>query len=700
MYDNKLAAWIEKYLRENAGYDFKSGDIARAMGLKKHKRRDLEDTLLKMKKQRRINGKNKRYSSSTSTPSQEFTGKFDARPLARNRSFAFVIQEGRDIYISREDVMNAYHGDTVTVAIKFEGRDYLHGYITGIKERAREEVVGTLEQNQGKYFLIPDSSLIHTEFQVNDIGTAKRGEKVVCRITNWGNPEEYKLPAGIIIEVLGQPGDPDVEIMSVIRQNDLPLIFPEEVLKELDTLDDEISEKETAKRNDFRSIYTLTIDPASARDYDDAISLEKTETGYLLYVHIADVAHYVKPGTALFAEAAKRGNSFYFPRKVIPMLPELISNGLCSLRPEEDKLTVSVITELTADGTIQKQYAVESIINSNVRLNYEEVDELFAEKDVLLDSEAQNHLLVMRELSRKMQVKRIERGYLSLDLPETEYIFNDEGMVIDLQRSRETESHQLIENFMLTANEYIARQLSKYPTLFRIHEAPDADSIEDMKRLANVHKFDFEIITTLNHAFQKALNSLETEARHRVFDRIILRHLKRARYDTFNKGHFGLAMEYYTHFTSPIRRLCDLIVHHQIKGVINQTYSEKDKSGFSGVKLKEYAEIATERENLADNCEREIDQKNKLLFMKKHLGEEFAGVIVGIKSNIILVELDRYPVIGVVPISSLKDDHYEYHEFQELLLGTQKAQAIKLADVVKIQVVKIDDDIILGIIEK
>jgi len=382
------------------------------------------------------------------------------------------------------------------------------------------------------------------------------------------------------------------------------------------------------------------------------------------------------------------------------MLPERISNGLCSLRPEEEKLTLSVITNFDLSGNIRNQYAAESVMISNVRLSYEDVDELFEEKDNDMNQDTKTGLFEMRELSRILQEKRIERGYLSLNMPETEYVFDDEGHVIDLQRSLETESHQLIENFMLVANEYVAKQLGRYPTMYRVHEAPKAESIEDMKRLANVHKFDFDMTTTLNAAFQKALASLETAEKHRVFDRIILRHMKRARYDTINRGHFGLAMMDYTHFTSPIRRLCDLVVHHQLKAMINHQQESEQKLVFSELKMKEFAKIATVRESIADTCEREIDKKNKLLFMKKHLGEEFMGVIIGIKANIIMVELDRYPVMGIIPVSSLKDDYYEYHEFQELLLGTQKAQAIKLADIVKVQVVKVDDDVILQMIER
>ncbi len=700
MYDNQLAERIVKYLEQNKGDKFKSGDIARTLHLKKHKRRDLEDTLRKLKVQRKITGKNKLYYIETSTPFQEIIGKFDARPLAQNKSYAFVLQDNKDIYISREDVMNAYDGDEVSVAIKYESKDRISGYITGIRKRARDTIVGRLEKYQGRNILTPDNSLIHSEFEIYNVGEANTGEKVVCLVTNWGDPEQRLLPGGKVIEILGIAGDPDVEIMSVNRGYDLPLEFPEIVLRELPEIQVDISAEEISKRADYRGLYTITIDPASAMDYDDAISLKTTDNGYQLYVHIADVSHYVKLGSAIFAEAENRGNSYYFPRKVIPMLPEKLSNGVCSLRPGEEKLTLSVVTNYDNEGNILNQEALESVIKSDCRLSYEEVDAYLEKVEHQLEHETQDIISLMQELSRKLQVKRIERGYLSLDLPETEYIFDEEGHVINLKRSQETESHQIIENFMLSANEYVAQQLSCAGTIYRIHEAPGPESIEDLQRLAGVYNFTFDLSHTLNKAFQIALESLDTEDRHRVFDRLILRHMQKARYDIINLGHFGLALADYTHFTSPIRRLCDLVVHHQLKAKLRDQRQEERNLTFSRTQLEKLAGIATEKELVADNSEREVDLKNKLIFMKKKVGEEFSGVVVAVKSTSLIIEIDEYPVTGVVPLSSITDDYYEYHAFYDTLLGTRKAQSIRLADRFKVKLVRVDEDIIFEIIDK
>lgn len=700
MYDSQLADRIEKYLKQYEGDKFKSGDLYRALHLKKHKRRDLEDTLRKLKQKRIIAGKNKLYYIDGSPLLQEFIGKFDARPLAQNKSYAFVLQEKRDIYVSREDVMNAFHGDEVVVAIKYEGRDSLHGYITGIRQRARTNVVGRLESYHGRHFLIPDNSLLHSDFEIYESGAAVVGDKVVCEVTNWGNSEKRIMPGCKVVEILGKAGDPDVEIMSVICGYDLPLEFPDAVISELEHLSAEIADEEIDKRSDFRELYTITIDPASARDYDDAVSLERIDSGYRLYVHIADVAQYIKPGTALFEEALKRGNSYYFPRKVLPMLPEKISNGICSLRPAEEKLTMTVITEYNSQGAVINQKVVESIIDSDCRLAYEEVDEFMENREHQLDTETQSLILLMQELSRLLQKKRLERGYLSLDLPETEYIFDEEGHVIDLKRSMETESHQIIENFMLSANEYVAELLSRTTTLFRIHETPDQEQIRDIQRLAGIYKFNFDLSHTINNAFQIALDSLETPDRHRVFDRLLLRHMKKARYDITNMGHFGLALQTYTHFTSPIRRICDLVVHHQLKALLKNDFFADKGLVFTKAKLTEIAEIATEKEILADTAEREVDIKNKLLFMKKKVGEEFNGVVIAVKASLIVIEIDEYPVTGIVPLSSIKDDYYEYHAAYDTLLGTQKSQAIRLADRFKVILVKVDDDIIFEIKDK
>ncbi|HHE38983.1 MAG TPA: ribonuclease R [Candidatus Cloacimonetes bacterium] len=695
MYDKKLEYQIIRLLSENTHTSFKIKDIAREIRIKKHKHKDLIDTLFKLTKEKKIFLKNRKYSyHQIENNTKYITGKFDARPLAKNKSFAFVISDELDLFISEEDTLTAYHNDLVEAEVKFSRKNKKYGIITKIIKRNKNNFVGTVQEFQKRFFLIPDNSRIHTNFLINKLSGAEVGKKAILKVTNWGNREMMKLPVGDIIEVLGEAGEPEVEIISVIKHYELPLFFPEKVLFELQEIPDFITEIEKKKRKDFSDLLTFTIDPISAKDFDDAISLKKTEKGWKLYVHIADVAHYVQPQTELFKEAKNRGNSYYFPKKVIPMLPEKISNKICSLRPFEEKLTISVITEFDKNYEIIGQNVVESVIKSNARLSYEEVDALFENRENNIDPEVARILFEMKKLSSSLSAKRKKQGYLSFDLPETEFIFDDEGHIIDLKRSQETESHTLIENFMLIANEFVAKILSSKNTIYRVHEKPDEEDIEQIKEIAEKYDLCFERKKNLNKTLQILLDSMPDEIHHRVFDRIILRKMKKAKYDIKNIGHFGLALSNYTHFTSPIRRLSDLVIHHQIKGKLHSSAAL-----FSKKELFDLAKTASEKEIIADEAEREVEFKNKKIFMKMRLGEVFKGIIVGIKSFSMLIELNEFPVIGVIELSSLTDDYYEFYERQNCLIGKKKGKMFKLMDKFEVQVIKVTDDIYFSLFE-
>ena len=719
MFDSKIAYKVKNLLSVNRDQHFKIKDIARDIRLKKHKHKDLIDTLFILGKEEKIAVKGRTYSyknteskrsrkarqegrsprsSDGNSQHKVLQGTFDATSLARNKSYAFVITDSVDVFVSAEDTLNAYHKDKVEVEVRYGRQGKQFGIITRIVERAREQIVGKVQDYRGQYLLIPDNSRIHTNFMINkkDIPLKNTKDmKVVLQVTNWGNRELQKLPAGEIVEILGKAGDPDVEVLSVIKQYGLPLTFPDEVLAELNDLSDEITEEEIVLRHDLRDLPTLTIDPASAKDFDDAISFISTDNGYKLYVHIADVAHYVKPGMKLFEEAAKRGNSFYFPKRVIPMLPEKISNKICSLRPFEEKLTVTVQTNLDKNYRIASQEVYESIIKSNVRFNYEEIDELFEGKETKIEPEISKILFEMKKISAFLLEKRKQKGYLHFNLPETEFIFDEEGHISDLQRSSETESHQLIENFMLIANEYIAIRLSKQNTMYRIHENPDEKKLLNMKDIVKRYEMQLNLKQNYNYALQQLLDDMPSPLYHRVFDRMILRSMKRARYSVENEGHFGLAIQNYTHFTSPIRRLCDLIVHHQIKDLINER-----KEKFTRKEIFDYAGVGTEQESLADESEREVEMKNKLIFMKKKLGEEYDGIVIGVKPTGLIVEIDRYPITGVIPISSIKGEYLEYDDRYMMLIGKSSGLIFKLTDKVKVQVSNIDDEVKFQLIKK
>lgn len=687
MYDKKLANRVKKLLEQNRHKRYKIKDIGKSLNVGKHKYRDLVDTLFGLVKDEEIKLQNRKYTSKASKRGKVIEGVFDARSLAKDRSFAFVNCKEFDVFVSSEDTMNAFHNDKVLVEIKYNQRGKRYGTVIRIIERATDTFVGTIEEYRGKYYLIPDNTKIHTNFMVTEPTELKSGYKAVLKITNWGSPSLNKFPGGKITEILGKAGEPEIEILSVIKQYDLPLEFPDDVLAESALISEEISEY--SERKDLRELLTITIDPASAKDYDDAISLEKIDNGWQLYVHIADVAHYIETDTLIFQEAIERGNSFYFPGQVIPMLPQRLSNKICSLRPYEDKLTLTVITAYDEAFNIRGQSVCESIICSNARLTYDEVDELFETDNSSLPSDVSTMLYDLRKLSRALTARRIKDGYLRFDLPETDYVFDEDGHVTDLRRTRETESHEIIENTMLVANQYVANRLSKSETMYRIHEKPDDIGIENIQVLADNFDLKFEYNKKFNYTLQTLLDSMPEEY-HRVFDRMILRNLKRARYDTENKGHFGLAMNNYTHFTSPIRRLCDLIIHHQIKAMLHQSDSPFDQKT-----LDSYAEQATERELLADETEWEVDRKNKIKFMKKRIGNEYSGIIVNAHSSAIFVELDKYPVVGIIDIASLKDDYYVFNEKTMSFTGKRRKKKFRLADKVKVLVSRVDDDIYL-----
>ena len=695
MYDIDLGIRIKRLLDNSVGKHYRLKEIDKILRIRKHKHRVLIDTLYGLAKDKEIRLVQKKYTSLKKNNRKFLIGKFDARPLARDKNFAFVICEEADVFISSEDILNAYHNDTVKIEIRTGRRDKLYGFVVKVLERYREEIVGTVHKHNGKYFLEPDNSRIHTSIDIANIKKAVPNDKIVLSIKNWGNREKFRLPIGDVKEVLGKAGDPEVEILSVIKHFDLPLDFPENVKNAVNAISDEISNKEIALRKDLRELNTITIDPTSAKDFDDAISLEKTDDGYELYIHIADVAHFVKLDSPIFEEAFARGNSFYFPKRVIPMLPTRLSNNICSLRPFEDKLAMTVYAKFDKDFTIITQDIFQSVIRSDRRFSYEEIDDYFAKIENDISPQISEILDNVLKLSHFLSNKRKKNGYLYFDLPETQYQFDDEGHVIDLIRSSETDSHKMIENCMLIANEYTSKLLSSHRTLYRVHEKPTESKISQLTDLMARCNVKFSMRSSINKAFQTLLEQLPSEEHHRVFDKMILRSMQKAKYSTINKGHFGLAINNYTHFTSPIRRLCDLVIHHQLKDII----LNRNRS-FDAKQLISIAEQASLREVIANESEREIDFKNKILFMKKHIGEEFEGIIVGMKQDGMLVELDRYPVIGLIDFKMMPKTHFSFIQKQMIILTDSNKKAYHLTDKIKVSIDKVDTDIYLGIVEK
>ncbi len=710
---NIIKESLVKFFKKHGNQSYTAFQCVSSIGLRKTEQADVQSVLNELVQELFIEKIGKKYSLRSDfieeivekeepalkeKEAKTVTGTFDATSLAKNMSFAYVIMDdGIDIKISAEDTLNAYHRDIVEVELIKNKANRRIGIIKRIIERYSNKFVGTVDYVSKKKLFICDNLKIHNPFQISGAADNLKGKKVVIEIDNWGNRLMNQLPSGKIVEVLGDSGLPEVELLAVIRDFDLPLEFPEEVLKEALAIDGKITEADIAKRSDFRDIFTFTIDPISAKDFDDAISLEELGEGKLrLYVHIADLAHYIKLDGEIFKEALNRGNSYYFPKKVLPMLPEALSNKMCSLRPDEEKMTVTVITDFDNNGAIISQDIKESVICSNARLSYEEVDLLFEDKEHGLDENIVKTLNLMRFLSQQLYKKRVQKGYLSFDLPEVEYIFDDEGYLVDLKRSQETDSHRLIENFMLVANEFVAKRLTKLTgtTIYRIHEEPNNEDLMKIKDILKFHKISFQVDENINKTWQNVLKCLPTEEYHRVFDRMVLRSMKKAKYSTAHIAHFGLGIPTYTHFTSPIRRLCDLIVHFQLKKYeFHKALDEVGKNDLSSAAVFNYAGIATKKEALADESERAMEDKTLLAFMKKKVGDEFTGIIIAFTNSAMVIELDDLPVRGIVKYMSLTDDFYELYERLKVVKGRRRGRVFKLADKVEVSVDMVTDDI-------
>lgn len=733
------------FLKDNRGNYYTISDLSNTLPINKHEHKYIKNILNKLARSRRITKRGKKFTvkSAKGSPGKQgsVVGVFDATSLIKGYSYAFVKHDDGDILIDSEDIANAVHNDKVLVELRYKKRGLLYGSVVKVVERATERFTGNIIAYRGKTIFVPDLKKLHINFEVKYLDKATLGDKVVVKVVDWGEQKLRRKPSAKVEEVLGKAGEKDVEELAIFKQFDLPLDFPEEVDIETEAINEEISDDELGRRQDYRSLLTITIDPATAKDYDDAISLTrilddgteqeitedfgaKKPKGYRLYVHIADVSHYLRTDSALFSEAVERGNSFYFPRHVVPMLPFRLSNKICSLRPDEDKLTVTVVTDFNERFRITEQSAYESVIRSSFRLNYDEVDLFFTSKGGNVSEQTiPNHvkevpvevhslLSSLRELSSALSRKRYEKGYIPFHMPEMEVEFDEQGKIKDLHRSKETESHKMIENCMLIANEYVAALLAKKTgqSVYRVHEEPELEDFEKMLRLLRYYKITSRKETSMQKTIQNLLTDMPTDDFRRVFDFIILRTMKKARYDTRPLGHFGLAAKNYTHFTSPIRRVCDLTVHHLLRQFIGKEASASEHLFSSAARcrnadnqkgddnnrtksLSYIAERASSQELLADSVERETERLYKRMYMQDKIGEVFDSIVVSMNKNSIRVELNSVPVTGQIVLESLKDDYYRFYPEYMELIGRRNGKVIRLLDRVKVRLESIDLDL-------
>jgi ribonuclease R len=632
------------------------------------------------------------------------------------RGFGFVVPDrpvenvSGDIYVAGSNLNQAMHGDRVVARIERVTDRGAEGRILRILERGASRIVGRYEADgSGQGFVIPFDRRLIMDVQIpgGEPGSAASGDMVSAEITRW--PTAARGPLGRIVEVLGDIDDPGVDNEIIIRKYGIPDEHGPESVEEARRLGTTVRESDLAGRSDFRPQLTVTIDGEHARDFDDAITIERLPSGnYWLGVHIADVAHYVPEGSALDEEAYERGTSVYFPERAVHMFPSDLSTGLCSLNPKVDRLVQSCVMEIDSRGDVVRYELHDGVIHSDARMTYTEVNAILTERHA--ETVAKYRELVptferMHELFEILNRRRHRRGSIDFDLKEPEIVLDDEGMVEEIIAAERNVAHRIIEEFMLVANETVASHLSEkeIPSLYRVHEDPDPLKVEEFQ----------EFISTLGYTLGKAASDVSPRDFQKLVQRmrgtpeekpiafLMLRTMQKARYDASNLGHFGLAAENYTHFTSPIRRYPDLVVHRTLREGRQRGMSEERRNDLLE-DLPEVARHTSERERRADDAERELVQWKKVRFMADKVGDEFDGYVTGVTAFGLYIELIEHFVEGLVHVSTMADDYYRFVDRAHILRGENKGRVYRLGDRVHVQVVKVDMErrqVDLGLVE-
>lgn len=630
-------------------------------------------------------------------------GLFVGKLVSHKKGFGFVESDEeytQDLFIPADSLNGAMHNDRVIAEITTPATDEkrAEGRIIKVVERAITDVVGTFQESKNFGFVLPDNKKFNKDIFIPKkfFNGARGNDKVVCRITQW--PTEDRKPEGKIIEILGQKGDRYVEIASVIREHGLPEEFPKKVLDEAEKVAIEIPQEEIDRRLDIRDMNIFTIDGEDAKDLDDAVSIEVLDNGnYKLGVHIADVTHYVKEKSKLDKEALKRATSVYLVDKVIPMLPKTLSNGVCSLNPFEDKLTLSVFMEINHKGDVVKHDIKETIINSKARMTYTEVSDILEKDDEKLKktfAKVADDFFTAEKLARILMKRREKRGAIDFDFPEAKIILNNDGDVVDIKQYERRISNRIIEEFMLITNETVAEHFFwlNMPFVYRVHETPAHEKIETLNKF--ISTFGYVIKGDLESVHPKALQGIieqiHGKTEEKAISTIMLRSLKQARYSPECVGHFGLAAQYYSHFTSPIRRYPDLQIHRIIKEFLNGKISQKRQDQLA--QIVDYASTqSSEREREAELAERDVKDIYKARYMEDRVGEEFVGIVSSVTSFGMFIELDN-TVEGLVRLADMNDDYYIFDENTFTILGERTKKMYRIGDVVKIKVEKVNVD--------
>jgi len=681
---------ILNVLNENSGKGFTLKQLVKKLGLKKREDIKKASLLIDILEE---DGKIKQLANGSYTSNkkrEELTGTVDH--VSSRFAYIRIGEDRDDVFIKSRDLATAVDGDTVKIVIlPTRHGEHAEGKVTEILKRNRTRYVGKIEVSKNFAFVVPDYRKMHQDFFVylENVKNAKTGDKVIVEVTSWG--EQDRKPEAKVVEVLGQAGENEAEIHSIMAEFDLPFRFPERIEKDARKIEEGITKDEIKKRWDFRDVTTFTIDPIDAKDFDDALSFRKLDGGlYEIGVHIADVTHYVKQDSALDQEAFDRATSVYLVDRTIPMLPERLSNELCSLRPNEDKLTFAAVFEMDDQGKIKKEWFGRTIIHSDKRFTYEDAQTILENKKGTLAEE----LLLLNSIAKKLRKERFNRGAVNFETTEVKFKLDEKGKPLAVIPKIRKDAHKLIEEFMLLANRRVATYVhdlkkgkEKNTFVYRIHDSPDPDKVRDFSVFAKQfgHKLNIDE-QSISRSLNKLMEEIEGKPEQNILEQLAIRTMAKAKYSTEIKGHFGLAFEHYSHFTSPIRRYPDMMVHRLL-----QHYLDQGKS----VSTEEYEEKcvhASEREKRAADAERASIKYKQVEFMTYAEKKVYEGLISGVTEWGIYVEIIETKCEGMIRLADLTDDFYEFDERSYRVVGRRNKKIYTLGDKIKVKVKKTDID--------
>jgi ribonuclease R len=675
------------FFRQNSNKSFNYKQVAAHLGVSNRDDRDaLRVVLSNLYKQNIIDehGRGKYLMKGISQPAVS-----GILQMSRRGTGFVAISADTDVVIEGKWLGKALDGDEVSVEITGQRSGKPSGRIVDVITRANNTFVGIIEISDRFAFVVPSNPRIHVDIFVHksDIKGAKNGQKVIAEISDW--PDKAENPIGRIIEVLGNPGVNEVEMNAIMAEFGLPMAFPPKVLAAADKIEVEISEEEIRLRKDVRNLVTFTIDPEDAKDFDDALSIEKLENGnFSIGIHIADVAHYVKPGSVLDEEAIKRATSVYLVDRVVPMLPEILSNVVCSLRPQEDKLCFSAIFELNAEAKIVNEWFGRTIIHSNHRFTYEQAQEVLDKGE----GPYHNELNILLSLSKQMRKERVDFGAIEFGSEEVKFKLDENGKPLGVYHKILRDTNRLIEDFMLLANKRVAQKVGLvkkgpvWPFVYRVHDSPDPEKLSELKLFASKFGLRLESAKGKSAAFAitQLLKDAEGKAEENILRHMAIRSMAKAFYTTKNIGHYGLAFDYYTHFTSPIRRYPDVMVHRILEKYLNES------SRPNAEELEKDCKHCSIREKKAAEAERASIKYKQVEFMMTRVGQVFTGIVSGLTRWGMYVEIIENKCEGMITLQSLNDDNYYFDEENYKVVGRRYKEEFNIGDKLDIKVVKGD----------